>query len=509
ELAGLRWMATKDVPADEAAGWRDPEVSGDTLAFLQYTSGSTAAPKGVMVSHGNLLHNFAVIEGFTGYTPATRSVIWLPPYHDMGLIGGILQPLYTGYWAALFSPVAFIQRPARWLEAISRYGATSSGGPNFAYELCVHAVRPEERAGLDLSRWEIAFNGAEPVRAETLRAFAEAFAPNGFRSQAFFACYGLAEATLMVTGSDPAELPVERAVDAEALGEGTVLEAEPEGRYRLVGSGRSAPSQRVIIVDPATLRECAPDRVGEVWVAGASVASGYWGRPEATAETFGAYEAGTGEGPFLRTGDLGFLDGGELFITGRLKDLIVIRGRNHYPQDIEMTAARSHEGLRAGSGAAFSVDDGGEERLVVVQEVSRQAAAGLDVEEVAAAIRRAVASEHGVQVHAVVVARTGGVPKTTSGKVQRRACRAAFLAGDLPLVGVSVREETGSAAPHAAAPGLTREALEAAEAGERQALLEAYLVERAARVLGVDPAGVDREQPLVGLGMDSLRAMEL
>ncbi|MET0395452.1 MAG: fatty acyl-AMP ligase, partial [Longimicrobiaceae bacterium] len=433
ELGGLRWIATEDVPADEAQGWRDPEVSGDTLAFLQYTSGSTAAPKGVMVSHGNLLHNFAVIEGFCGYTPQTRSVIWLPPYHDMGLIGGILQPLFTGYWAALFSPVAFIQRPARWLEAISRYRATSSGGPNFAYELCVHAVRPEERAGLDLSHWEIAFNGAEPVRAETLRAFADAFAPNGFRERAFFACYGLAEATLMVTGSQPSELPVVRAVDAEALGEGMVVaDAAPEGRYRLVGSGRSAPSQRVIIVDPATLRECAPERVGEVWVRGASVASGYWERPEATAETFGAFVAGTREGPFLRTGDLGFLDGGELFITGRLKDLIVIRGRNHYPQDIEMTAAHSHPALRAGSSAAFSVDDGGEERLVVVQEVSRQASAGLDVEEVAAAIRRAVAGEHGVQVHAVAVARTGGVPKTTSGKVQRRACRAAFLAGDLP-----------------------------------------------------------------------------
>ncbi len=509
ELGGLRWLATEDVPAAEAEGWRDPEVGGETLAFLQYTSGSTAAPKGVMVSHGNLLHNFAVIEGFCGYTPETRSVIWLPPYHDMGLIGGILQPLFTGYWAALFSPVAFIQRPARWLEAISRYRATSSGGPNFAYELCVHAMRPEERAGLDLSHWEIAFNGAEPVRAETLRAFAEAFAPSGFRERAFFACYGLAEATLMVTGSQPSEPPVVRAVDAGALGEGTVREAEPEGRHRLVGSGRSAPSQRVIIVDPATLRESPSDRVGEVWVRGASVASGYWARPEATAETFGAYEAGTGEGPFLRTGDLGFLDGGELFITGRLKDLIVIRGRNHYPQDIEETAAHSHAGLRAGSGAAFSIEEGGEERLVVVQEVSRQAAAGLDVEEVADAIRRAVAGEHGVQVHAVAVARTGGVPKTTSGKVQRRACRTAFLAGELPLVGVSVREEAAHAAAAAAVPGLTREALEAAEAGERQTLLEAYLVERAAQVLAVDPAGVDREQPLVGLGLDSLRAMEL
>ncbi|MEW5929291.1 MAG: AMP-binding protein, partial [Gemmatimonadota bacterium] len=510
ELGGLRWLATEDVAADEAERWTDLGAAGDTLAFLQYTSGSTAAPKGVMVSHGNLLHNLALIERLAGYTPQTRSVIWLPPYHDMGLIGGILQPLFTGYWAALFSPVAFIQRPARWLEAVSRYGATSSGGPNFAYELCVHAVRPEERAALDLSRWEIAFNGAEPVRAETLRAFAESFAPSGFRARAFYPCYGLAEATLMVTGSRPAELPVVRAVDPDALGEGSVVaDTDPEGRYRLVGSGRSADSQRVLIVDPATLRECAPDRVGEVWVRGPSVAHGYWGRAEETAETFGAFVAGTGEGPFLRTGDLGFLEGGELFVTGRLKDLIVIRGRNHYPQDIEQTAARSHAGLRAGSSAAFSVDQGGEERLVVVQEVSRQAAAGMDVEEVADAIRRAVASEHGVQVHAVAVVKPGGVPKTTSGKVQRRACRAKFYAGDLPLVGVSVRQGAGGGGARPAAPLLTREALEAAAAEERQALMEALLAGHAARVLGVDAAAVDREQPLVALGLDSLRAMEL
>ena len=509
ELAGLRWMATEDVPAAEAGGWRDPEADGETIAFLQYTSGSTAAPKGVMVSHGNLLHNFALIEGFCGYTPQTRSVIWLPPYHDMGLIGGILQPLFTGYWAALFSPVAFIQRPARWLEAISRYQATSSGGPNFAYDLCVHAVRPEERAGLDLSHWEIAFNGAEPVRHETLRAFSESFAPCGFRARAFYPCYGLAEATLMVTGSRPEGLPVEVAVEPEALGAGVVREADAEGRYRLVGSGRSAASQRVLVVDPGTLRACAADRVGEVWVAGPSVARGYWGRAAETAETFGAFEAGTGEGPFLRTGDLGFLADGELFITGRLKDLIVIRGRNHYPQDVEQTAMRSHAGLRAGSCAAFSIDLDGEERLVVVQEVSRHAAAGVDVEEVGEAIRRAVAVEHGVQVHAVALVRPGGVPKTSSGKVQRRACKGLFLVGDLPLVGLSVREDAGVAAPRPVRAGITREALEAAEVGERQALLEELLVERAAQVLGVDASRVDREQPLVALGMDSLRAMEL
>lgn len=272
ELEPMRWLATETVEDAAAERWTEPEIGWDSVAFLQYTSGSTGNPKGVMVSHGNLIHNFHVIETLTGFTPEERSVIWLPPYHDMGLIGGILQPLFTGYRAALFSPVAFIQRPARWLEAVSRYGATSSGGPNFAYDLCVHAVGEAEREALDLSHWEIAFNGAEPVRHETLRAFSESFQSCGFRARAFYPCYGLAEATLMVTGSRPEELPVERAVDPEALGGGVVREAEPEGRYRLVGSGRSASSQRVIVVDPVTLRALEPDRVGEVWVSGASVA---------------------------------------------------------------------------------------------------------------------------------------------------------------------------------------------------------------------------------------------
>ncbi|MBV9772396.1 MAG: fatty acyl-AMP ligase, partial [Gemmatimonadetes bacterium] len=302
ELSALRWVGTDTLPPEEAEGWTPPAISGSTLAFLQYTSGSTSAPKGVMVSHGNLLHNSSLLERFSGSTPRSRSVIWLPPYHDMGLIGGLLQPLYTGYEAILFSPVAFIQRPMRWLEAISRYGATISGGPNFAYDLCVRKSTPEDRAALDLGAWNFAFNGAEPVRHETLRAFAEAFAPAGFRPETFFPCYGLAEATLIVTGGAREAEPVLLSVDGDELAHDRALPvaADQPGARTLVGSGRSAADQRVRIVDPETRMERPAGTVGEIWVSGPSVAGGYWERDEATEHAFGGFLSGSGEGPFLR-----------------------------------------------------------------------------------------------------------------------------------------------------------------------------------------------------------------
>jgi amino acid adenylation domain-containing protein len=508
ELAPMRWLAAESVEDAAAERWTEPDVGWDSVAFLQYTSGSTGNPKGVMVSHGNLIHNFHVIETLTGFTPEERSVIWLPPYHDMGLIGGILQPMYTRYWAALMAPVAFVQRPARWLEAITRYRATTSGGPNFAYELCVHAVAPEDRERLDLSSWTLAFNGAEPVRSETLDAFVRVFGPQGFRRETFYPCYGLAEGTLMVTGSVRPEVPKLMEVEADGLQRHRVAPAADGGATaRLVGSGRDAPDQEVRIVDPDTWRECPVDRVGEVWVRGPSVTLGYWGRDEETAATFGARIADTGEGPFMRTGDLGFLAGGELYITGRVKDLVIIRGRNHYPHDIEQTTARAHSALRPGGAAAFSVDQGGEERLVVVQEVTRQCT-GPDLEEIAGAVRAAVAREHELQVYAVALVKPGTVPKTSSGKIQRLLCRATFLARQLPVLGVSVLDD----APVRGAdtgPSISREALEAAEPAARQPLLEAYLHAQAARVLGVAAERVDPRRPLVTLGLDSLMAGEL
>ncbi|MGZ3458391.1 MAG: fatty acyl-AMP ligase, partial [Archangium sp.] len=443
ELAALRWLATDALPAQAADSWSRPEVGSDTLAFLQYTSGSTGTPKGVMLSHGNLLHNSKLISHAFGVRPDSVGVIWLPPYHDMGLIGGILQPLYGGFPTVLLSPLAFLQRPYRWLAALSHFGGTISGGPNFAFELCVRKVSPEERQGLDLSRWELAFCGAEPIRPETLDRFTEAFGPCGFRQESFYPCYGLAEATLIVSGGDRAAPPV-----LHTPGEA--------GARPTVGCGRALADQRLLIVHPETRERCAPGTVGEIWVSGPSVAHGYWQRPEATESTFRAWTA-NGDGPFLRTGDLGFLQGdGELHVTGRHKDLIILRGRNHYPQDLELTVEGCHPALRPGCGAAFNVEAGGEERLVVVQEIDVRKAGNLRQQLEAAdtamgAIRQRLAEAHEVQPYAVVLIESGSIPKTSSGKIQRYACREAFQAGALREV-LSWRQPEPPGGPGSGAP---------------------------------------------------------
>ncbi|HVR96609.1 MAG TPA: amino acid adenylation domain-containing protein [Thermoanaerobaculia bacterium] len=496
ELGTLAWLATDGLPA---APWAGASPEPDAPAFLQYTSGSTALPKGVMVTHANLAHNSAMIQAAFRQDEESVVVGWLPLYHDMGLIGNVLQPLWSGGRCVLMSPVSFLQRPRRWLEAVSRYRATTSGGPNFAYELCVNKVGPEDREGLDLSSWRVAFNGAEPVRAETLERFAAAFGPCGFRRAAFYPCYGLAEGTLFVTGGRLGEGFRERSLDAQALERHEAVPSS-DGR-RLVSSGHPWVGQRVAIADPETGAELPPGRVGEVWVQGPSVARGYWGREEETARTFGAF-LDSGDGPFLRTGDLGFRQDGELFVTGRHKDLIILRGRNHYPQDLERTAEQSHPALRPGCGAAFPVDLDGEERLVIVHEVERRR--GLDVAEVAAAVRRAVAGEHEVQVHQVVLLRAGTIPKTSSGKIQRHACRAGFLAGTLTAVGASALEQ-GRGAPAPSLPG--REELAALAPPERREAVVRWLGGRVSSLVGGRPP--EPEEPLTALGLDSLAAAQL
>ena len=360
-LRALKWVATEEIDICSAERWREPEVEGSTLAFLQYTSGSTAAPKGVMVSHGNLLHNQALIKRAFGQSEESVIVGWLPLYHDMGLIGNVLQPLYVGARCVLMSPVAFLQKPLRWLQAISHYRATTSGGPNFAYDLCARKINPAQSTTLDLSCWNVAFNGAEPVRAATLERFTEAFKFSGFRREAFYPCYGLAEATLLVSGSRAARPLVLKTVDKDALADGRVSELTEQDApgHVLVGCGAASADQSVLIVNPVSLTASADGEVGEVWARGPSVAGGYWNRAEETESTFRACLADAEEGPFLRTGDLGFVSDGELFVTGRLKDLIIIRGRNLYPHDIERTAEAAHVSLRPGGGVAFSVDVGG------------------------------------------------------------------------------------------------------------------------------------------------------
>ncbi|MBN8226734.1 amino acid adenylation domain-containing protein [Corallococcus macrosporus] len=532
ELRELHWIATDTLDAEVAEGWKDPGVATDTRVFLQYTSGSTSSPKGVVLTHGNLLHNSKLIHSCFGHSPDSQGVIWLPPYHDMGLIGGILQPLYGGFPVTLFSPVDFLKRPMRWLEAISRYKATTSGGPNFAFDLCVRKSTPEERAQLDLSRWDLAFNGAEPIMPDTLRRFAEAFGPQGFRSEAIYPCYGLAEGTLIASGGDKRELPVQRTVDAGALKDNRVVakEAATPGAQTLVGSGRNLTDQKLVIAHPETGAPLPAGQVGEIRVAGPSIAQGYWGRDEQTRNTFQQPLAGTGDPtPFLRTGDLGFLADGELFVTGRLKDLIIIRGRNHYPQDIERTVESSHPAIRPGCTAAFSIEQDDEERLIVVTEVDRRAVErdGVDLDALAQGIRQAVAAGHDLQAQGVVLLGPGAIPKTSSGKIQRFATRAEYVADTLEALHKSVLaaapvqapepvKTSTAAAPETAAPApvgpdtsmLRKMLAVVTDTTARRAMVAVFLQEQAAQVLRLPTAQVDANKPLHAYGVDSLMAVD-
>ncbi|HZM82448.1 MAG TPA: MupA/Atu3671 family FMN-dependent luciferase-like monooxygenase [Candidatus Limnocylindrales bacterium] len=490
-LAKLTWIACDDLAAGTEDGWREHGPSPDDLAFLQYTSGSTATPKGVMVSHGNLMRNGADIQRFFHLTPDSKAVIWLPPYHDMGLIGGILQPLYTGYPVILMAPNDFIQRPFTWLRAVSEHGATVSGGPSFAYDLCVRRITPEQVAQLDLGSWTVAFNGAEPVRADVLDRFTATFAPAGFARRSFFPCYGLAEGTLIVSGGRPLDEPIVRPADT----------ATP-GALPLVGCGQASPDQRLLIVDPHTHEVRPGGQEGEVWVGGPSVAQGYWGREEETEQTFRARLAGSGDGPFLRTGDLGLIEGDQLYITGRIKDLLILRGVNHYPQDLEHTAAEAHQALSPNGGAAFTVPLDGEERLVIAHEVSPRQTDD-ELHEVIEAIRAAIGERHELSPHAVVLLRTGGLARTSSGKVQRQAVRRAYLAGELAVRAVRVYDTAESGAR------LDIGILRSGDAAARTAHLTEFVTLYVSARTGIAPSDVDLDRTGSANGLDSLALVEL
>jgi 8-amino-7-oxononanoate synthase/acyl carrier protein len=522
DLKGLRWLSTDQAAHGADQGyerqWQPPLITGDTLAFLQYTSGSTGTPKGVMLSHANLLHNSALIAYAFEHTRSSSGVFWLPSYHDMGLVGGILQPLYVGRPNILMSPVAFLQKPLRWLQAISRYGGTTSGGPDFAFDLCVRKITPNQRATLDLSGWTVAFTGAEPVRADTLEQFAETFAPCGFRPEAFYPCYGLAEATLLVSGGHKTAPPVVRWFDGKSLeADRAVPIAAGEGGTRaLVGCGQTMPDQQIVIAEPNRLTRVPAGQVGEVWVSGPSVAQGYWQRSDETEQTFRAYLQDTGEGPFLRTGDLGFTHDGELFVTGRLKDLVIVRGENHYPQDIEATAAKSHPGVRDGFGAAFTVEEGAEQKLVIILELERRQRA--EAPQVIEAIRRDVAGEHELLVDSIVLVRAGSIPKTSSGKIQRHVCRGAFLDRSLDVVaewqraGSDGRSLGEAAKPHRpeAARGPSTPNRRRAEARWQTLEATAEIVLDVVRSIGKDrTVGLELDSSIVELGLDSLERMEI
>jgi len=463
DLQDITWLATDDIAAagtdstELLQTWNVPDVNADSLAFLQYTSGSTAAPKGVVLTHGNLLHNMRAICDAFGIIPEKDSAMfWLPFYHDMGLIGGVLAPIYCGAANTLMSPLDFLQRPIRWLQAISRFQATISGGPNFAYDLCVRKVRSEQKAELDLSSWRVAFNGAEPIRAGTFDRFADAFAECGFRKESFYPCYGLAEATVFVSGIERKEPPLVLYLDAGELAKGKVVTTSPLARNdldddseirTLVGCGWTRTDHNVVIVDPEVSTPCEKDETGttairEIWVSGPSIAHGYWDLPEESQRVFFAKLGGEPGTHYMRTGDLGFIKEGQLFIAGRLKDLIILDGLNHFPQDIELSVENSHPALRPGCSAAFSTEVNNRERLVIVAEMARsnkletlQADTGqaFDAATVERAIRGAVARNHDLRIQEVVLLKPGTVPKTSSGKIQRHASKQGYLVGTLDV----------------------------------------------------------------------------
>ncbi|MFS8102655.1 fatty acyl-AMP ligase [Lentzea alba] len=426
-LSGLVRHATDETEPALAGRWKPPSIGINTPAYLQYSSGSTGEPKGVTLTHGNVLHNLALIHdnlyraSDEDGLPRPTSVSWLPSHYNMGLIGGVLDPLYAGRSALLFPAGVFVRSPISWLRLISQVGRADSCAPNFALDLCVRRIAEVQLAGLDLSGWEMALIGGEPVRAETLDRFCEVFAPAGFRRGALVPGYGLAESTVMVTSAVVGEGPLTLRCDPEALTKGRVRPTSPPGGRRLVSCGAVPPSITVVVADQDTSQECAEGEVGEIFVQGPSVGTGYWNRPD---DVFHAELPGR-RGPFLRTGDTGFRWDGELFVTGRAKEVIIVAGANHHPHDLEATAETAH---RAVLGCcALGVEDGQREQVVVLVEVLGD----VDRDEVAKAVRRTVHTGHGVRVDDVVLLEPGTLPRSASGKLLRAGCRDAYTEGKL------------------------------------------------------------------------------
>ncbi|HEU4594573.1 MAG TPA: SDR family NAD(P)-dependent oxidoreductase [Pyrinomonadaceae bacterium] len=498
-LPPLRWLLTDEVESDTAEDWRAPDIRPQSLAYLQYTSGSTKTPRGVMISHANVLHNLGYLRDGFGYEDDSISITWMPYFHDYGLVEGLLQPLYSNVPSYLLSPLTVLKRPLRWMQAISRLRATHSHGPNFAYEMCVQRVTPEQRLELDLGCWKVAGNGAEPVRADTLRSFAEAFAPCGFRAETFYPGFGLAEATLFVTARRHDTPPRSCVLQAEALEQHRVvpLEAEADARTgrRVMSCGAPQGVTRLRIVDPETRRACPPERVGEIWIDDPSVALGYWQKEEDTRETFRARLAGEDAdgSEYLRTGDLGFILEGDLYVTGRLKDLIIVGGVNHYPQDIEWTVQSNCPELRRDSCAAFGVERDGAEQLIVVAEAERPQA---DWAPLFRRIRETVASHHELSVAAIAILKRGGILKTSSGKLQRRACRQAFLEGRLATLATWEPRPTADA-PAASAPR------------PNMSELQQWLCRHLAAPLRLDPKEIDLHATFTEYGLDSRAGVAL
>jgi len=499
ELRQMKWLVLDNLSAEESAssGFQYiPEIND--IALLQYTSGSTGRPKGVMVTHRNIVRNTMFIRQSFGLSQKSVSVTWLPSFHDMGLIDGVIDPVFNGCPGIIIPPVAFIQKPLRWLKAITKYKGTHSGAPNFAFDHCVDGIPEEERAGLDLSSLNTLYCGAEPIRKSTFTRFIEVFTHYGLKTTMLYPCYGMAETTLIIAGPPAGRGPEYLCISGTLLEQNKIQKVEEndaDARF-LVGVGYHWLDTDVKIVNPDTLALCNIDEVGEIWVSGSIVTAGYWENEEVTTNAYKARITGDSSKEYFRTGDLGFFDQGELYITGRLKDMIILQGRNYYPQDIEYIAEASHPALRLNASAAFSIDIDDEEKLVIVAEVERSAIRDLDVESVCDAIRQQIADEFEQQVFAIQLLRTASILKTSSGKIQRKACREGFLNKTLQVVGESINESAAAGA----------------EAGNEKpdiTSLQAWLIAWIHIHLKIPFERIDQSKSISVYGLNSMKAVQL
>jgi acyl-CoA synthetase (AMP-forming)/AMP-acid ligase II/acyl carrier protein len=501
-----KWIHTDTIDPKQATRWSAPALRPDTIAYLQYTSGSTAAPKGVMVSHGNLLHQLADFDQGYDHQADSVTVTWLPPFHDLGLVYGFFLPLFIGSHSVSMPPLAFMQRPFRWLKAISDFRGTHAPAPNFAYDLCALKISETEREELDLHSWRVALNGAEPIRKQTEERFLDTFAPCGLRADTISHAFGMSEATAKVSSEHIGMANVFLPLDPEAYeqNEAKVLPpADPRARW-VAGCGIMTGDTVIAIADPDTLQRLPDSFVGEIWITGATVAQGYFNNPEATETTFRAQLAGEGDRPYLRTGDLGFLRDGHLFITGRLKDMIIIRGQNHYPQDIEWTIGTRHPSLRPNCAAAFSVEVQGAERLVLVTEVYPDRVDS--PESVFGALRQGIV-EHGLQAYSLLLIPPRQLPKTSSGKIARRKSKHLFETDRFQVIAQWTAEVTATS--NNPSTSALRERLNNAPLRKHASILTAHIRQMTAALLGLDATDLDPDEPLRELGLDSISAVEL
>lgn len=499
-LAGLpkiqEILIYNDIPVERAQEWDDPCIQADDIALLQYTSGSTGTPNGVMVSHGNLINNSEFINQSFGFDDQSVGVNWLPNFHDMGLIGCLIQAAYIRGSNVIIPPLAFLKNPTNWFKAITKYHATTGGGPNFAFDYCLEKVAEDELSEIDLSSLRTMYCGAEPIQEKTLVRFSQKFSNVNFKASQFFPVYGMAEVVLIATGGDYQSEPTYFSIDTRSLEENKVVPAPSgKGSRKLTACGYPWLGMSTVIVNPETRIPAPVGNVGEIWVKGPSVAHGYWNDPESTKKTFKAFIADTKDGPWLRTGDLGFIHEGQLFISGRKKDLIIIRGSNFFPNDIEQSVENCHQALRQNAGTAFSVDIEGQERLILLAEVERTHMRELAEEEVFEAIRNSVFEEHGIQPHAITLIRTGSAIKTSSGKIRRFAMKKAWQGKDLNVVASwEMKTEPGSIA---------------STIGFRPEFLREWIINWMAQNLEIDIVKIDPDKPVSNYGLDSIAAVSL